>query len=65
MSVTLPTSTCKRCDHTWIRRRNTPPVQCPKCHSPYWRLPRREAAAKRIAPAPEPTIAPGDDRDQT
>jgi hypothetical protein len=28
--------TCKRCSYTWTPRSKEPPVQCPKCHSPYW-----------------------------
>jgi hypothetical protein len=32
--------TCQRCGHTWVP--NVPsPIVCAKCHSPYWRLPRR------------------------
>ena len=34
--VTFKKLTCKRCNHTWTPRSKTPPVQCPKCHSPYW-----------------------------
>jgi len=37
-SVTLH---CLRCDHIWIRRKATPPKNCPKCISPYWNKPRR------------------------
>ena len=28
--------TCKRCNRTWIPRTKQLPIQCPKCHSPYW-----------------------------
>ena len=28
--------TCKRCNRNWTPRSKEPPVQCPKCHSPYW-----------------------------
>lgn len=32
--------TCQRCGHTWVP--NVPsPIVCSKCHSPYWRLPRK------------------------
>lgn len=32
--------TCQRCSHGWIP--NVPnPVVCPRCHSPYWRSPRK------------------------
>lgn len=34
--VTFKALTCKRCNHTWMPRSKEPPVQCPKCHSPYW-----------------------------
>jgi DNA-directed RNA polymerase subunit RPC12/RpoP len=28
---------CLRCGHEWARRkREGAPIQCPKCHSPYW-----------------------------
>lgn len=37
-SVTL---TCLRCGHSWIRRKVTPPKNCPKCISPYWDKPRQ------------------------
>src|SRR6266568_1255560 len=28
--------TCKRCGHAWRPRMDVPPVQCPRCRSPYW-----------------------------
>jgi hypothetical protein len=34
--------TCKRCSHTWTPRSKEPPVQCPKCHSPYWNRERKK-----------------------
>jgi DNA-directed RNA polymerase subunit RPC12/RpoP len=34
--ATVKPQTCKRCGRTWTPRSNKPPVQCPKCHSPYW-----------------------------
>lgn len=27
---------CKRCSYQWRERKSNPPVQCPKCKSPYW-----------------------------
>jgi DNA-directed RNA polymerase subunit RPC12/RpoP len=33
---------CKRCKHEWIPRTKQPPVQCPKCHSPYWNRERKK-----------------------
>jgi predicted Zn-ribbon and HTH transcriptional regulator len=32
----LPKYECKRCGHEWIPRKETKPVRCPKCKSPYW-----------------------------
>ncbi len=32
---------CLRCDHIWIPRKDTKPIICPKCKSPYWDRPRR------------------------
>lgn len=34
--VTFTPLFCKRCSHTWTPRSKEPPIQCPKCHSPYW-----------------------------
>ena len=38
-------SDCKRCGHHWRARLDTPPVQCPRCRSPYWDRERVNAAA--------------------
>jgi predicted Zn-ribbon and HTH transcriptional regulator len=27
---------CKRCGHTWLKRKAEDPKNCPKCKSPYW-----------------------------
>ena len=45
--------TCQRCGHSWIP--NVPcPIVCAKCHSPYWRTPRRNgkrfADVKQVVP---------------
>ena len=32
----LPRHVCKRCGHKWIPRRDSVPVICPSCKSPYW-----------------------------
>ena len=32
---------CVRCHHRWVPRQTTLPMQCPKCHSPYWQTPRQ------------------------
>jgi DNA-directed RNA polymerase subunit RPC12/RpoP len=39
---------CERCEHEWIPRDADPksePRVCPKCKSPYWNKPRRNAKA--------------------
>lgn len=30
---------CKRCQKNWENKVENPKF-CPKCHSPYWRIPR-------------------------
>jgi hypothetical protein len=43
--------TCQRCGHGWIP--NVPcPIVCPACHSPYWRLPRKNGrpTPQRVIP---------------
>ena len=37
----MNTHECRRCEHRWIGRLSQPPVQCPKCKSPYWDVPRK------------------------
>jgi len=32
----LPRYSCKRCGHGWFPRRDTIPIICPSCKSPYW-----------------------------
>lgn len=27
---------CKRCNHSWLPRKESKPVVCPSCRSPYW-----------------------------
>jgi DNA-damage-inducible protein D len=40
---------CERCEHEWVPRdtENEPRV-CPKCKSPYWNVPRKNAAKELI-----------------
>ena len=39
--------TCQRCDHVWASRASNPdPTICPKCKTPYWRVPPRHRRAK-------------------
>ena len=40
-AVVLNYLTCQRCEHTWIPRKSIVGV-CPKCHSPYWNIPKQE-----------------------
>lgn len=40
--VTLKQLSCRRYNHTWTPRSKEPPVQCPKCHSPYWNRERKK-----------------------
>ena len=42
--VTLDGYRCERCGHEWVpRNKAEAPKVCPKCKSPYWDRPRREA----------------------
>lgn len=34
---------CERCGHEWVPRLETRPVVCPKCKSPFWDRPRKDA----------------------
>jgi DNA-directed RNA polymerase subunit RPC12/RpoP len=40
--ATVKKLSCKRCSHQWTSRSKKPPVQCPKCHSPYWNRERKK-----------------------
>ncbi len=41
---------CERCAHSWApRAREQEPKVCPKCKSPYWNRPRREARETQVA----------------
>jgi len=34
---------CLRCDYEWYPNDpNKEPTACPKCHSPYWKKPRKD-----------------------
>lgn len=42
--ITVMGYQCERCDHQWIPRDfDTEPRVCPKCKSPYWNKPRKQA----------------------
>ena len=52
--ITVMGYRCERCTHEWIPRDlgNDPdkePAVCPKCKSPYWNRPRKNAAATKKA----------------
>ena len=51
----LPKYKCIRCKHKWIPRKETVPIICPKCKSPYWNKPRKKVA-KGIVLKMEETI---------
>jgi hypothetical protein len=47
--ITVTLYTCERCEHSWIPREaiagtEALPTVCPKCKSPYWNRPRKEAS---------------------
>jgi len=37
---------CERCEHKWAPRMKKNPRVCPKCHSPYWDIPRKNKNKK-------------------
>lgn len=45
IQVTKEGFKCNRCNHEWLPRSNKvplePPVNCPKCNSPYWNKERK------------------------
>lgn len=43
IKVTLTGNRCERCDHEWVPRANSEPTVCPRCKSPYWNRPRKDA----------------------
>lgn len=44
---------CLRCGHEWWPRSESKPVSCPKCHSPYWHMPRRAEMGQDASERPE------------
>jgi hypothetical protein len=43
--ITVMGCRCERCGYEWIPREiDAEPRVCPKCHSPYWNLPRKKGA---------------------
>jgi DNA-directed RNA polymerase subunit RPC12/RpoP len=48
---TMTVYVCERCEHDWVPRDAEAelPKVCPKCKSPYWNTPRRNASAKPSA----------------
>ncbi len=47
---TLRQRTCLRCRHAWWPRTPSRTLRCPRCKSPYWDRPRRDAPASAVAP---------------
>lgn len=47
MKIKLTKLRCRRCDWTWIPRKEKKPVVCPNCHSPYWDKERKSRKIKR------------------
>ena len=45
----LPKLICSRCGHVWIPRIPRKPKQCPKCHSPYWRIQKWKGVSSMAA----------------
>jgi len=53
--------TCKRCGHSWVRRRfDGLPQRCPHCKSPYWNT-DRTAKWARVLEAKKKAIEAGED----
>ncbi len=50
--ITLMGYHCYRCEHEWVpqKSRTSEPKVCPKCKSPYWDKPRRQARSGDDAP---------------
>ena len=52
--ITLRGYRCERCGHEWVPRlTGQMPTVCPKCKSPFWNRPRKDAAptpkAKKVS----------------
>ncbi len=52
----LKKSFCFRCYHTWNRRKEEKPKNCPKCNSPYWNKPRRKTSKQFVLKLQETII---------
>lgn len=51
VTLTVEGYRCERCAHEWIPRdKGQEPVICPKCKSPYWNKPRKNAEAGSSKP---------------
>jgi predicted Zn-ribbon and HTH transcriptional regulator len=50
VTLTVEGYRCERCGHEWVPRdKEQDPTVCPKCKSPYWNKPRRDAEALKEA----------------
>jgi predicted Zn-ribbon and HTH transcriptional regulator len=44
VKITVTGFRCERCGHEWVpRKEDEEPRVCPKCKSPYWNRPRKDA----------------------
>ena len=50
---------CLRCGHNWRPRKDDPPVQCPKCRSPYWDRERINEMSKVPSKTGSVGVGPG------
>jgi predicted Zn-ribbon and HTH transcriptional regulator len=39
----LPSEHCRKCGHAWVKRIPGRPVECPKCKSRTWDMPKGES----------------------
>ncbi|MBI5332291.1 MAG: type II toxin-antitoxin system death-on-curing family toxin [Candidatus Aenigmarchaeota archaeon] len=47
---------CFRCYHTWKKRKENNPKNCPKCKSPYWNRPRKRVSKQFVIKMQETII---------
>lgn len=47
--IEIPTLRCTRCRHEWHPRKPDKPRVCPRCNSPYWDIPKKDAEETFLA----------------
>lgn len=47
IKITVEGYKCERCGYEWVKRKEEKPRVCPKCHSPYWDIPRKQKGRKK------------------